>query len=161
MTEAEEQWRPDLYELSAGVVLWRGDEILILKRAVGVATGGWFFPGGHVDPGERPIDACVRELVEETGIQIGADALRIFDVMSYETNGSTSHSIHYNAACPGGAEPRISDEHSAARWMTPEAYIARSLGGERLRELGVPQSGIDLADEAARITRSAAAAWRS
>ena len=156
-----EQWQPDLYELSASVVLWRGEEILVMKRAGGFASGGWFIPGGHVDPGERPVDACARELQEEAGIDIDAASLTIVDVMSYEAGGATAHTIIYNGRCPDGAEAVINEEHHVARWMTPEAYIARFLDGDRLRELGIPQPAIDLAAEVARVTRSAAAAWRS
>ena len=31
--------------------------------------GGWLQPGGHVDAGETPWDAALRETVEETGLQ--------------------------------------------------------------------------------------------
>ncbi|GGP09941.1 NUDIX hydrolase [Oceanobacillus neutriphilus] len=34
----------------------------------------WLQPGGHVDPGERPIESAVRELKEETGMDGGVDA---------------------------------------------------------------------------------------
>jgi 8-oxo-dGTP diphosphatase len=159
MTEAE-QWEPDLYELSASAVMWRGEEILVMKRAMGFSSGGWFIPGGHVDPGEAPIDACVREIREETGIGVVAADLSIVDVMSYDAGGKTAHTIIYNVACPDGAEADINEEHVATRWMTPEAYIDRFLDGGRLRELGIKQSAIDLAEEVARVTRSAAAAWR-
>ena len=159
MTEPQ-RWQPEFFELSASLVLWRDDEILVMKRAMGFSAGGWFFPGGHVDPGETPIDACVRELVEETEIIIEAAALTIVDVMSYDVGGRTAHTLIYNGPCPEGAEPRINDEHVATRWMTPEAYITRFLDRERLRELKVVQSAIDLAGEVARVTRTAAAAWR-
>ncbi len=32
--------------------------------------GGWLQPGGHVDPGETPWQAAVRETVEETGLPV-------------------------------------------------------------------------------------------
>jgi 8-oxo-dGTP pyrophosphatase MutT (NUDIX family) len=32
--------------------------------------GGWLQPGGHVDPGEAPWQAAVRETVEETGLPV-------------------------------------------------------------------------------------------
>jgi len=32
--------------------------------------GGWMQPGGHVDPGETPWDAALRETAEETGLAV-------------------------------------------------------------------------------------------
>jgi 8-oxo-dGTP pyrophosphatase MutT (NUDIX family) len=32
--------------------------------------GGWMQPGGHVDAGETPAEAAVRETVEETGLRV-------------------------------------------------------------------------------------------
>lgn len=34
-----------------------------------VTGRGYDLPGGHLDPGESPLDACVRELAEETGLR--------------------------------------------------------------------------------------------
>lgn len=34
------------------------------------ASGKWVFPGGHVDLGETPADAAVREVLEETGVAV-------------------------------------------------------------------------------------------
>lgn len=144
------------FELSASVVLFRGAEILVMKRAGGFSSGGWFFPGGHVEPGERPVDAAARETFEEAEITLDPATLTLVDVMSYEAGGATAHTIIYTAECPAGTECVINDEHQVARWMEPEAYIARFLDVEALRAKGVPEAAIALATEVARVTRTAA-----
>eukprot|EP00281_Chroomonas_sp_CCMP1168_P012195 CAMPEP_0206278970 /NCGR_PEP_ID=MMETSP0047_2-20121206/37752_1 /ASSEMBLY_ACC=CAM_ASM_000192 /TAXON_ID=195065 /ORGANISM="Chroomonas mesostigmatica_cf, Strain CCMP1168" /LENGTH=474 /DNA_ID=CAMNT_0053708847 /DNA_START=18 /DNA_END=1443 /DNA_ORIENTATION=- len=55
----------------------RGD-ILVTQRASrgGMYNGLWVFPGGHVDGGERLADAAVREVREETGIDVRESSLR-------------------------------------------------------------------------------------
>lgn len=48
-------------------------EILLSQRKSNYGLGQWSLPGGHVEEGEEPTEACVRELKEETGlIAIGA-----------------------------------------------------------------------------------------
>ena len=147
-----------MFELSASVVLWRGDEILVMKRAGGFSAGGWFIPGGHVEEGERPVESAARELFEEAAISVPAAELTLVDVMSYETGRGTAHTLIYNGSCEDATEAAINDEHTYHRWMTPEAYIARFLDEEMLRGRGAQQSAIDLANEVARVVRAAAAA---
>ena len=145
-----------VYELIAGIVLWRGDEILIMKRAEGFASGGWFIPAGHVEPGERPAGTAVRELAEETGIVLPPGALSLAEIMSYEHDGGLAHSALYNARCPDGTEPVLNNEHAAARWMTPEAFIARFLDPVMLAGRGLDGPALALAAEVARAVRAAA-----
>ena len=50
--------------------------ILIAQRPQGKALAGlWEFPGGKIEPGERPEDALIRELREELGIEVQAPCL--------------------------------------------------------------------------------------
>ncbi len=50
--------------------------VLIAERPAGKAMAGlWEFPGGKVDPGERPEDALIRELKEELGITVNESCL--------------------------------------------------------------------------------------
>lgn len=146
------------FELAASVVLWRGDEILVMKRSGGFSAGGWFIPGGHVEPGERPAESAAREVFEEAGIALDPGELKLVDVMSYETGGGTAHCIIYNGRCARSTEAEINDEHIFHRWMEPEAYIARFLDGEMLRGRGADEATVELATEVARIVRTAAAA---
>lgn len=51
--------------------LIRGDRVLLQRKARGLfGEGRWNAPGGKLSSGELPADAAVREMVEETGLQV-------------------------------------------------------------------------------------------
>lgn len=52
------------------------DRILIAQRPEGKQLAGlWEFPGGKIEPGERPETSLIRELREELGIHVKEDCL--------------------------------------------------------------------------------------
>jgi 8-oxo-dGTP pyrophosphatase MutT (NUDIX family)/GNAT superfamily N-acetyltransferase len=52
--------------------LLHGDEVLMLHRRFPPNQGLWNGVGGHIEPGETPQEAAVREIAEETGYQVDA-----------------------------------------------------------------------------------------
>lgn len=50
---------------ASGVVLSRDQEVLLVEHR---KLGMWLYPGGHVEPGEDPVQAVLREVAEETGL---------------------------------------------------------------------------------------------
>ena len=52
--------------------LTRGQEVLLLHRKRPPNAGLWNGVGGHIEVGETPLQACLREVQEETGFQLSA-----------------------------------------------------------------------------------------
>jgi 8-oxo-dGTP diphosphatase len=58
--------------------------VLIAERPAGKAMAGlWEFPGGKIEPGERPEDTVIREMREELGVAIREACLAPFVFASH------------------------------------------------------------------------------
>jgi 8-oxo-dGTP pyrophosphatase MutT (NUDIX family) len=69
--------RPDLKPAAVAVTLIEeGQAFLLTRRAPTLRghAGQWALPGGRAEPGESPGEAARRELAEELGLVLGADA---------------------------------------------------------------------------------------
>src|SRR2546421_1554036 len=90
-----------LFALSSAVFAERDGQILVLKRAGGEATGGWYLPGGAVDPGETVEDGARRELLEESGLT-PASRLTCVAVAHMHVYGHDSLQVLYACDCLDG-----------------------------------------------------------
>ena len=54
----------------------RGPEVLLGLKKSGFGLGKWVGLGGHIEAGEKPVAAAVREVAEESGLVVAADALQ-------------------------------------------------------------------------------------
>ncbi len=67
------QFAEDEYKLAVGMWIVDGEgRIFLTRRSMekAYAPGKWENPAGHVQAGESPVDAIIRELEEETGIRV-------------------------------------------------------------------------------------------
>ena len=98
---------------ATGVVLDE-DRVLLVERA---DNGWWTLPGGIIDPGEEPADAAVREVWEETGVEVVAERLvsvQVQDPYTY-ANGDQAQFLDLTFRCrPVGGAARVNDEESTA-----------------------------------------------
>ena len=60
-------------EVCVGAVVVDDDRLLMIRRGHGPAAGEWSIPGGRVEAGETLVEALVREVAEETNIEIAVD----------------------------------------------------------------------------------------
>src|SRR5262245_49671172 len=93
------------------------------------AANQWAFPGGAIEPGEEPVEAAHRELLEETGLTV--DELTPYGVYYRPsvTNAAASVEIHtYWGGTDATQDDVVLGEGQAMMFLTPEEAVRRDLG---------------------------------
>jgi 8-oxo-dGTP diphosphatase len=101
--------------------------ILLLRRARDddFAPGLWGFPGGHIHEGETPEETVAREVLEETGLSLGAGPLLLRRVGPVrDTLYGGVFEIHLFLYRVGNLTVTLNEEHDASAWVTREEYPA-------------------------------------
>ena len=91
------------------------ERILITRRE---DNGLWCLPGGRMEPGESAVEACAREVVEETGLVVEVGQLTgIYSsphrLVTYKDGNAFQSVVLSFEATPIGGELSTSDETTA------------------------------------------------
>lgn len=104
-----------------GCYLEHEGRIALLHRLPGKSSGdSWGLPAGKAEPGESLPEAMVREIREETGIEIPASTLTSHESFFVQHPGRQF--IYHTFSASLDARPDIvlhPDEHHDYRWVTP------------------------------------------
>jgi 8-oxo-dGTP diphosphatase len=94
--------------------------VLMAQRPQGKSMAGlWEFPGGKIEPGEKPECALVRELHEELRVTTSPTCLSPAGFCSHIYDKFQLVMLLY--ACRNWAGPIVPQEDQAVRWVRPEA----------------------------------------
>lgn len=111
--------RRNYWHESVGVVVVdKNDKVLCMLRKI--FPFAYSIPAGHLDKGENPEVAALRELKEETGIKIdhGIELIGEFDLLKDSCRrGSDHHRWHlYRLKITNQPTIKLCDESSIAKW---------------------------------------------
>lgn len=133
----EEQLYIDDYKLSWGVapyppifvtcdtLIQHGRHLLLIRRGGQPGVGLWALPGGFVEPDETLLQSAVREVAEETHLDLTPAhiaehlvASQVFDYPKRSARGRTiTHAFHFRF--PEGPLPKVeaADDAAGAHWV--------------------------------------------
>jgi predicted GIY-YIG superfamily endonuclease/ADP-ribose pyrophosphatase YjhB (NUDIX family) len=108
----------------AGALVVRDGRVLLVKRAIQPFLGCWDIPGGFLEEDEHPEAGAVREVWEETGLEVRLTGLFGFYVDRYGSDGEGAEgeyclNIYFLAEVVGGQE-HPGDDVTDLAWFTPD-----------------------------------------
>jgi 8-oxo-dGTP diphosphatase len=119
---ADDRTYPQRPYLAVSAAIFRNGQVLVVRRARKPALNLYTLPGGVVEAGEPLADALVREVREETAIEIEPVGLAGHrEVITRDADGRVERHfvIMSFAARWRGGEPVLNDELADARWLDP------------------------------------------
>jgi 8-oxo-dGTP diphosphatase len=123
---ADDRTYPQRPYLAVSAAIFRNGQVLVVRRARKPALNLYTLPGGVVEAGEPLADALVREVREETALQIEPVGLAGHrEVITRDADGRVERHfvIMSFAARWRGGEPVLNDELDDAHWLDPSELV--------------------------------------
>lgn len=110
----------------ADAIIVKDKKVLMVKSSRGFVTGIWDLPGGFVDYGETPEEAVIREVKEETGLDIHPQSLLLVNSHISESFGFSFLAFIY-VCKPASKKIKTDPEEIAAiEWMQVDEAIQKA-----------------------------------
>ncbi|HEY7172814.1 MAG TPA: NUDIX hydrolase [Vicinamibacterales bacterium] len=111
---------PERPIIGVGAVILDRDRVLLVRRAHEPLKGEWSLPGGAVELGETLAEALVREVREETGLEIGVGpVVEVVDRVHRTGDGRVEyHFVIVDYLCvPTGGQLAAASDADGACWV--------------------------------------------
>lgn len=127
---------PDHPLVGVGAVVWRGDQVLLIRRGTPPRQDQWSLPGGRQELGETVAEAARREVREETGIDIEVlDVVAVVDLI--DRDAADQVQFHYTLidvlAEFRAGEAQHGDDAADVAWARLDDLAQYALWGETER----------------------------
>ena len=99
--------------LAVGAVVVKDGKLLMIRRAKEPGKGLWSIPGGRVENGEYLSQALVREVKEETNLDV--EVRELLGIL--EVPGDPHYVILDHVAAVVGGDPKAADDVDAVEWV--------------------------------------------
>jgi len=124
---SDERHYPTRPVVGVGVVVWRDDKIILIKRGKAPRQGEWGLPGGMQHLGETIFETAVREVREETGLDITPlGIITALDALTRDRHNKIE--FHYTiievVAESLEGMPKANDDAQDVRWATLDEVVS-------------------------------------
>lgn len=108
--------------VGVGIIIAKGDRVLLLRRKNVHGAGSWSTPGGHLDFGESPEECAIREAKEETNVDVTSVTFLAITNDVFEAEGKHYVTIWMQGKYAAG-EPVVNADHEMAEtgWFAWDA----------------------------------------
>lgn len=113
-----------------GCFVQHDDKILFLHRQDSANQGNlWGIPGGKIEKSESPKEAIIREVAEETGLDISSQPIQYLDkvYIRYPNYDYVFHMLKTDITENPGEVKLSFREHKGFTWVTPQDALALPL----------------------------------
>lgn len=127
---------PDRPWVGIGAVVFRGDDVLLVRSNKGSRRGQWSIPGGAQSAGETIYETAIREVREEAGIEIVPEGI-VTAVDSIRRDGEGRVRFHFTLidvlAEWREGELIAGDDADMAEWVPAARFADLKLWSETIR----------------------------
>ena len=116
------------------IVITRNNEVLLIKRANEPYKGAWAFPGGFLNMDETTSECAIRELQEETGLEV-EDVYQVgtYDSVDRDPRGRTI-TVAYVCVIDEAEEVKGADDAAKAQWWSLDSLPELAFDHEQILE---------------------------
>ena len=125
--------RTEMVELTNLCMIKDGDKYLLQNR-VKKDWQGYTFPGGHIEPGESIVQSAIREVKEETNLDVEIDANKRYTMEYVTDKGKLKQVVLFIAKCIGGEIKAQECEVNDIKWLDFDEAI-ETITYDNTREL--------------------------
>jgi 8-oxo-dGTP diphosphatase len=137
---------PERPLVGVGVVVFKGDRVLLVRRAKPPREGRWSLPGGRQRLAETVRETARREVLEEAAIEVEVTALLdVVDSMTHDVDGRLAYHytlVDFLAEWRAGSA-RAGSDAAEVTWTDPRDLAGYDLWDEtqRIIALGLARRG--------------------